>query len=262
MAYIPGVSRIGQAIASDKSKAHSLTIKSNMVAVVTDGSAVVDLGNVGPEAALPVMEGKAMLFKEFGQVDAFPICLATQDTEIIIQTVKAIAPVFGGINLENISAPRCFEIEQRLAEELDIPVMHDDQHGTAVVVLAALLNALKVTGKKVNQIKVVVAGTGASGIACSKILIEAGVQHIIGVDRHGALYKGRQEGMNPAKAWYAENTNPEGRHGALLDVIEGADVFLGLAKPGILPVEGVRRMAPDPIVFLCAGHGDRAQRLP
>ena len=252
MAYTPGVARVCNAIAADKSKAFSLTIKSNTVAVVSDGSAVLGLGNIGPEAAMPVMEGKAMLFKEFGQVDAFPICLATQDTEEIIRIVKAIAPTFGGINLEDISAPRCFEIEQRLVEELDIPVMHDDQHGTAVVVLAALLNALKVTGKKINEIKVVVSGVGAAGVACSKIMMAAGVQHIIGVDRQGAVYRGRTENMNEAKQWYAENTNAAGEQGSLTEVIRGADVFLGLSGPGTMPVEALQLMAADAIVFALA----------
>jgi len=252
MAYTPGVARVCNAIAADKSKVFSLTMKSNMVAVVTDGSAVLGLGNIGPEAALPVMEGKAMLFKEFGQVDAFPICLATQDTEEIIQTVKAIAVGFGGINLEDISAPRCFEIEERLVRELDIPVMHDDQHGTAVVVLAALLNALKVTGKKIDEIKVVVNGVGAAGLACSKILMASGVKNIIGCDRKGAIYKGRIEDMNYAKEWYAENTNPERVQGPLSVAIKGADVFLGLSAPGALTVEALQTMRPDPIVFALA----------
>ncbi len=252
MAYTPGVARVCNAIAADKSKAFSLTIKSNTVAVISDGSAVLGLGNIGPEAAMPVMEGKAMLFKEFGQVDAFPICLATQDTEEIIRIVKAISPTFGGINLEDISAPRCFEIEQRLIEELDIPVMHDDQHGTAVVVLAALLNALKVTNKKINEIKVVVSGVGAAGVACSKIMMAAGVQHIVGVDRQGAVYLGRTQNMNEAKQWYAENTNQQSERGSLVEAIRGADVFLGLSGPGTMPVEALKLMAPDAIVFALA----------
>lgn len=252
MAYTPGVARVCKAIEEDKSKVFSLTIKSNTVAVVTDGSAVLGLGNIGPEAALPVMEGKAMLFKEFGQVDAFPISLATQDTEQIIAAVKAIAPVFGGINLEDISAPRCFEIEERLTRELDIPVMHDDQHGTAVVVLAALLNALKVVNKKINEIKVVVNGIGAAGVACSKILLAAGVQNIIGCDRQGAIYAGRTEGMNEAKEWYAHNTNRQGERGGLIDVIKGADVFLGLSGPGTMSVEALKLMGRDAIVFALA----------
>jgi malate dehydrogenase (oxaloacetate-decarboxylating) len=240
------------AIAADKSKVFSLTIKSNTVAVVSDGSAVLGLGNIGPEAAMPVMEGKAMLFKEFGQVDAFPICLATQDTEAIIAAVKAIAPGFGGINLEDIAAPRCFEVEERLVAELDIPVMHDDQHGTAVVVLAALLNALKVVDKKINEIKVVVSGVGAAGVACSKILMVAGVQNIVGCDRTGAIYAGRTENMNVAKDWYAANTNHQGERGKLTDVIKGADVFLGLSGPGTMSVEDLRLMGRDAIVFALA----------
>jgi malate dehydrogenase (oxaloacetate-decarboxylating) len=252
MAYTPGVARVCLAIAEDKSKAYSLTIKSNTVAVVSDGTAVLGLGDIGPEAAMPVMEGKAMLFKEFAQVDAFPICLATKDTEEIIRIVKAIAPGFGGVNLEDISAPRCFEIEQRLVEELDIPVMHDDQHGTAVVVLAALLNALKVTGKQPADIKVVVGGVGAAGVACSKIIMAAGVKNVIGADHNGAIYRGRSEHMNKMKDWYAEHTNPEGLKGSLGDVIQGADVFLGLSGPGTFTVEMLKKMAKDPIVFALA----------
>ncbi|MEI7554800.1 malic enzyme-like NAD(P)-binding protein [Candidatus Chlorohelix sp.] len=252
MAYTPGVARVCNAIAEDKSKVYSLTIKGNTVAVISDGTAVLGLGNIGPEAAMPVMEGKAMLFKEFGQVDAFPICLSTQNTEEIIQTVKAIAPTFGGINLEDISAPRCFEIEERLINELDIPVMHDDQHGTAVVVLAALLNALKVVNKNIGEIKVVVNGIGAAGVACSKILMAAGVQHIIGCDRRGAVYKGRVEDMNVAKEWYAEHTNFEGERGVLMDAMKGADVFLGLSGPGTVTVEHLKQMGHDPIVFALA----------
>ncbi len=252
MAYTPGVARVCNAIAADKTKAYTLTIKGNTVAIVSDGTAVLGLGNIGPEAAMPVMEGKAMLFKEFGQVDAFPICLNTQDTEEIIMIVKALAPTFGGINLEDIAAPRCFEIEERLVAELDIPVMHDDQHGTAIVVLAALLNALKVTGKKINEIKVVVEGIGAAGIACSKIMMAAGVEHIVGIDRAGAVYRGRFEHMNPVKQWYAEHTNQEREHGSLLEVIHGADVYLGLSGPGAMSVEALKRMAPDAIVFALA----------
>ena len=252
MAYTPGVGRVCEAIKNDKNKVYSLTIKSNSVAVVSDGSAVLGLGNIGPEAALPVMEGKAMLFKEFGNLDAFPLCLATQDTETIIQTVKAIAPTFGGINLEDISAPRCFEIEERLIEELDIPVMHDDQHGTAVVVLAALFNALKVTGKKIDEIKVVVSGVGAAGVACSKILIDAGVQHIVGCDREGAIYRGRVANMNRAKDWYAANTNQECERGPISKVIKGADLFLGLSGPGTIQLDSIKQMAKNPIVFALA----------
>jgi malate dehydrogenase (oxaloacetate-decarboxylating) len=252
MAYTPGVARICNAIAADKAKAYSLTIKGNTIAVVSDGTAILGLGNLGPEAAMPVMEGKAMLFKEFGQIDAFPICLDTQDTEEIIKIVKALAPTFGGINLEDISAPRCFEIENRLIEELSIPVMHDDQHGTAVVVLAAMLNALRVTGKDIHRIKVVVEGVGAAGMACTKMLLAAGVENIVGLDRSGAIYRGREEHMNAAKNWYAEHTNPDLEKGKLMDIIHDADMYLGLSGPGALAVEALRKMAPDPIVFALA----------
>src|SRR5512132_2163290 len=213
MAYTPGVARVCEYIAEDKTKAFDFTIKANTVAVVSDGSAVLGLGDIGPEAAMPVMEGKAMLFKEFGQVDAFPICLATNDPEEIIQTVKLLAPTFGGINLEDISAPRCFVIEERLKEELDIPVFHDDQHGTAVVVMAALINALKIVGKKMDEIKVVVNGVGAAGVACSKIVMAAGVTNIVGCDQKGAIYRGRKEHMNWVKDWYGQNTNPNEEKG-------------------------------------------------
>jgi malate dehydrogenase (oxaloacetate-decarboxylating) len=203
IAYTPGVARVCLAIHKDPSKVYRLTIKRNCIAVVTDGTAVLGLGDIGPAAALPVMEGKAMLFKEFGNVDAFPICLDTKDPDEIVATVTAIAPGFGGINLEDISAPRCFEIEDRLKAALDIPVFHDDQHGTSVVVLAALINALKIVRKQMDEIKVVVLGIGAAGIACTKILLHAGVQNIIGCDFEGAIYRGRKKDMNPAKQWYA-----------------------------------------------------------
>ena len=252
MAYTPGVARVCEAIHEFPEKAYTLTIKKNTVAVVTDGSAVLGLGNIGPAAALPVMEGKAMLFKEFAGVDAFPICLATQDSDEIIRTVKAIATGFGGINLEDIASPRCFEIEQRLQEELDIPVFHDDQHGTAVVVLAALLNALKIVGKRTEDIKVVVNGVGAAGVACTKIIMSAGVRNVIGCDREGAICSGRGPETHPIKAWYAENTNPSRQQGGLRDVIAGADVFLGLSSPGVLTADDVKRMASDPIVFAMA----------
>ncbi len=252
MAYTPGVARVCMAIAEDKEKAQNLTIKRNTVAVVTDGTAVLGLGDIGPEAALPVMEGKAMLFKEFGGVDAFPICLDTKDTEEIIKTVKYIAPEFGGINLEDISAPRCFEIEDRLKAELDIPVFHDDQHGTAVVVLAGVRNALKIVGKKMKDLKVVIAGVGAAGVACAKILMSVGVEDIVGIDRVGIIYKGRKEHMNFMKEWFAEHTNSEGLKGDVADACRGADLFLGVSAPGILKPEHVRSMAKDPVIFAMA----------
>ena len=252
MAYTPGVARICEAIHNSPELAYTLTIKKNMVAVVSDGTAVLGLGDIGPEAAMPVMEGKVMLFKEFGGVDAFPICLATKDPDEIVRTVKAIAPAFGGINLEDISSPRCFEIEERLREELDIPVFHDDQHGTAVVVLAALINATKLVGKKMADLKVVVNGVGAAGVACSKILMAAGVQNIIGCDTKGAIYAERVENMNSIKDWYATHTNPKQERGTIHDIIKGADVFLGLSVPGILTPDDLKTMAADPIVFAMA----------
>ena len=252
MAYTPGVARVSMAIHEDPKRAFSYTIKRNTVAVVSDGTAVLGLGDIGPEAAMPVMEGKAVLFKEFGEVDAFPICLATKDVDEIVNTVKYIAPAFGGINLEDISAPRCFEVEDRLKKEIDIPVFHDDQHGTAVVVLAALINALKIVKKDFPELKVVVSGVGASGVACSKILISVGVKNLIGIDRAGAIYKGRKENMNSIKEWYAQNTNPQRLKGGLMDVIKGADLFLGLSGPGLFPVEALKKMGRDPIVFAMA----------
>src|SRR5215211_7102748 len=252
MAYTPGVARICDAIAKDPDKAFTLTIKKNTIAVVTDGTAVLGLGDIGPAAALPVMEGKAMLFKEFAGVDAFPICLNTKDPDEIVRTVKAISTSFGGINLEDISAPRCFQIEERLREELDIPVMHDDQHGTAVVVLAALINALKIVGKQVSDIKVVVNGVGAAGVACTKIIMAAGVKNIVGCDQTGALYEGRTENMNWVKDWYARNTNSDKEKGKIHDIIKGADVFLGLSVPGVIDEEDVKQMAEKPIVFAMA----------
>ena len=252
MAYTPGVARVCMAIHDEPDNVYKLTIKRNTVAVVTDGSAVLGLGNIGPEASLPVMEGKAMLFKEFGKVDAFPIALNTQDTEEIIKAVKAIAPVFGGINLEDIAAPRCFEVEDRLKKELDIPVFHDDQHGTAVVVLAALINALKIVNKKMSDIKVIVTGVGAAGVACSKIILSAGVKNVIGFDRSGAIYKGRKDHMNYMKEWFAENTNPDGFKGSVGEALEGADLFLGLSGPGTIEAQDLKKMARDPIVFAMA----------
>ncbi len=252
MVYTPGVARVCMAIHADPAAAHQLTIKKNAVAVVTDGSAVLGLGNIGPAAALPVMEGKAALFKEFAGVDAFPLCLDSQDPADIVRTVKLVAPGFGGINLEDISAPRCFEIEERLQKELDIPVFHDDQHGTAVVVLAALLNALRIVKKDLRSLKVVVSGIGASGVACTKMLLAMGVRHIIGLDTKGVLYRGRKEHMNPIKEWYARATNPRNLRGDVLDVMAGADMYLGLSGPGTLPVKAVKRMAKNPIVFAMA----------
>jgi malate dehydrogenase (oxaloacetate-decarboxylating) len=252
MAYTPGVARICDAIYREPEKVFTLTIKKNTVAIVTDGTAVLGLGDIGPAAALPVMEGKAMLFKEFAGVDAFPICLNTKDPDEIVRTVKAISIVFGGINLEDISAPRCFQIEERLREELDIPVFHDDQHGTAVVVLAALINALKLVGKSMDQVKVVVNGVGAAGVACTKIIMAAGVQNIVGCDQTGALYRGRRENMNWMKDWYAQNTNPNEEQGTIHEVIKDADVFLGLSVPGVINEEDLKRMADKPIVFAMA----------
>jgi len=249
IAYTPGVARISRAIADDPRKAFSLTIKHNTVAVVSDGSAVLGLGNVGPLAAMPVMEGKAMLFKTFGKVDAFPICLATQDTKEIIAAVKAIAPTFGGINLEDISAPRCFEIEQTLAEELDIPVFHDDQHGTAAVVLAALYNALKIVGKEISAVRAVISGAGAAGVACSRALLSAGLADVTVCDRAGAIYPGRKEGMNSAKEWLAENTNRRRFKGCLKDALKDADLFLGVSGPNLLKGEDLKKMAKDAIIF-------------
>ncbi len=251
MAYTPGVARVCQAIAEEPAKAWNLTIKQNTVAVVTDGTAVLGLGDIGPEAALPVMEGKAMLFKEFGGVDAFPVCLATKDPDEIVATVTAIAPVFGGINLEDISAPRCFSIESRLREALDIPVFHDDQHGTAVVVLAALLNALRVVGKGIEDVRVVITGVGAAGMATTWMLLAAGVPEIVGCDRHGVLYPGRSDLEGP-KLDYAELTNPRGLRGSADEALAGADVFIGLSGPGAVTVDGIRSMAGDAIVFAMA----------
>jgi malate dehydrogenase (oxaloacetate-decarboxylating) len=256
MAYTPGVARVCAAIQRDPDKAFQYTIKRNTVAVVSDGTAVLGLGDIGPRAAMPVMEGKAMLFKEFAGVDAFPICLDTKDPDEIVAVVSAIAPTFGGINLEDISAPRCFEIEERLKATLDIPVFHDDQHGTAVVVLAALLNALTLTGRRLDDIRIVITGLGAAGIAVTRILMAAGARNIIGCDSHGALHTDRedylQDTMPPIKRWFAEATNPERRAGRPADVIEGADLFIGVSGARVLPAEALGRMAPDPIVFAMA----------
>ncbi|EFM11944.1 malic protein NAD-binding [Paenibacillus curdlanolyticus YK9] len=249
--YTPEVARVCTAIHEDPSKAFTLTIKRNTVAVVSDGSAVLGLGNIGPYAAMPVMEGKAMLFKQFADVDAFPICLDTQDTEAIIAAVKGIAPGFGGINLEDISAPRCFEIEQRLRDELDIPVFHDDQHGTAVVLYAGLLNALKLTGRTLATAKIVVCGIGAAGTACTKMLLAGGARNIVGIDRVGILTVDKSY-ANPMWQWYAEHTNPQRLSGGLTEAIAGADVFIGVSAGGILTRAHVTSMANDPIVFAMA----------
>jgi malate dehydrogenase (oxaloacetate-decarboxylating) len=246
MAYTPGVGRICQAIAQDPAQVFSLTIKSNTVAIVTDGSAVLGLGNLGPAAALPVMEGKAMLFKEFAGVDAFPICLATQDTDKIIETVKNIAPVFGGVNLEDIAAPRCFEIERRLRQELDIPVFHDDQHGTAIVSLAALINALKLVRKPLEAVRIVINGAGAAGIAIARLLRRAGATAIWLCDSKGILSTKRSD-LNPEKQEFAVEAS-----GTLADALKGADVFLGVSVPGVVNPKMVRSMAKDPIVFAMA----------
>lgn len=246
MAYTPGVARICTAIANDPQQVYNLTIKNNTVAIVTDGSAVLGLGNLGPAAALPVMEGKAMLFKEFAGIDAFPICLNTQDTEEIIRTVQNIAPVFGGINLEDISSPRCFEIEARLRETLDIPIFHDDQHGTAIVSLAALINALKLVKKTIGEVCIVINGAGAAGVAIARLLRKAGAQNIIMCDSKGVLSQDRTD-MNPEKLEFAVPSS-----GTLEDAIAGADVFLGVSAPGVLTRSMVRLMAENPIVFAMA----------
>jgi malate dehydrogenase (oxaloacetate-decarboxylating) len=251
IAYTPGVGRVSSAIAEDPSKVWSLTVKQNTVAVVSDGTAVLGLGDIGPEGALPVMEGKAVLFKEFGGVDAWPICLATKDVDEIVRTVTAIAPVFGGINLEDISAPRCFEIERRLRETLDIPVFHDDQHGTAIVVVASLLNALRVVGKELADVRIVMTGAGAAGTAVTKTLLAAGARDVVGCDREGAIH-GDRAGLTPAKAEYAALTNPRGCRGSADDALDGADVFIGLSAPGAVSAAAVRRMADRSIVFAMA----------
>ncbi|GIH08595.1 malate dehydrogenase [Rhizocola hellebori] len=250
-AYTPGVARVCQAIAENPQDARRLTIKRNTVAVVTDGSAVLGLGNLGPLAAMPVMEGKAALFKRFGGVDAWPVCLDTQDTDEIVNIVRAIAPVYGGINLEDIAAPRCFEIEARLRELLDIPVFHDDQHGTAICVLAALTNALRVVGKKLGDVTVVVSGAGAAGTAIMKLLLRQGVGNIIANDRRGVLHRGMPD-LTPNWAWLVEHTNRENYSGDLAGALVGADVFIGVSAPNILTGDDIARMAPRSIVFALA----------
>jgi len=252
MAYTPGVARICEAIRDDERNAFTLSMKGNCVAIVTDGSAVLGLGNIGPLAALPVMEGKAQIFKDFAGVNAFPICLDTQDPAEIVEAVERIAPAFGGINLEDIAAPACFDVEQQLAERLDIPVFHDDQHGTAVVVLAALTNALKIVRKRPRDIRVVFSGAGAAATACVKLLQLARVRDFLVCDSRGSVFAGRRKGMNPAKQWLAEHTNPARRKCSLNAALQGADVFIGLSAPNIVRPSAVKKMAKDPIVFAMA----------
>ncbi|MEI2703574.1 MAG: NAD-dependent malic enzyme [Baekduia sp.] len=256
MAYTPGVARVCEAIAEDPDKAFQYTIKRNSVAVVSDGTAVLGMGDIGPHAAMPVMEGKAMLFKEFAGINGYPICLDTKDPDEIVETVQRIAPAFGGINLEDISAPRCFEIEDRLKATLDIPVFHDDQHGTAIVTLAALLNACKVTGKTLSELRVLVIGLGAAGVAVTKILMSAGVSNIVGADSRGVLSTERsdyQDGSMPGvKRWYAEATNPEALSGTPADVIDGIDLLVGVSGAKVFPAEALARMNDDAMVFAMA----------
>jgi len=252
MAYTPGVARVCEAIAADHRKVWQLTIKGNSVAVVSDGTAVLGLGDIGPEAALPVMEGKAMLFKEFGGIDAYPICLRTKDPDEIVATVKNLSVGFGGINLEDISAPRCFEVERRLQEELDIPVFHDDQHGTAVVVLAALFNALKLSQRTLEQARIVVSGAGAAGMAVTRILLRGGARDIVVCDREGILHEGRLPQLNESKAWLVQHTNPRKLSGRCQHALRGANVFIGVSGPGTVEARHLKHMAPRPIIFALA----------
>ena len=251
MAYTPGVARVCEAIATNPDDARRLTIKGNTIAVVTDGSAVLGLGDIGPAAAMPVMEGKAVLFKEFAGVDAWPICLDTQDTDEIVRTVQLLAPAYGGVNLEDIAAPRCFEIEERLRDLLDIPVFHDDQHGTAIVVLAALTNALRVVDKRLEDVRIVLSGAGAAGVAILKILMAEGATDLLACDSKGLLHSAKQ-GLDPSKAWIVEHTNPEGREGSLKDALKDADVFIGVSGPDILEPDDLAVMAENSIVFALA----------
>ncbi|MCL5066103.1 MAG: NAD-dependent malic enzyme [Firmicutes bacterium] len=250
--YTPGVARVVDAIAKDPSKAFQLTMKRNMIAIVTDGSAILGLGNLGAKAALPVMEGKAVLFKALADVDAFPICLETQNSDEIVETVQRLAPGFGGINLEDIAAPRCFDIERRLSQSLDIPVFHDDQHGTAVVILAGLINAARVVNKPLEDLRVVVAGVGAAGTAATELLLHRGIQDIVGYDREGPLVRGRRHPERPSWDEYAEKTNPHNRDGSLRDLLQGADCFIGVSSGNLLHPEDLAGMAPDAIAFLMA----------
>lgn len=251
LAYTPGVAQPCLEIQKDIGKSYELTRRWNTVAVVTDGTAVLGLGDIGPEAGMPVMEGKCVLFKEFGGVDAIPLCIRSKDVDDIVKTVSLLAGSFGGVNLEDISAPRCFEIEKRLKECCDIPIFHDDQHGTAVITLAGLINALKLVGKDIKDVKIVTSGAGAAGIAIIKLLMSMGLQNVIMTDRTGAIYKGR-DGLNPIKEEMAEITNKDLQKGTLADVIKGADVFIGVSAPGTLTKEMVKTMAKDPIIFACA----------
>ena len=252
LAYTPGVAQPCLEIQKDPDKSYELTRRWNMCAVITDGSAVLGLGNIGPVAGMPVMEGKCVLFKEFADVDAFPLCIRSNDVDEIVNTIYMISGSFGGVNLEDISAPRCFEIERKLKEKCDIPIFHDDQHGTAVITLAGLTNALKVVDKKMDEIKVVTSGAGAAAISITKLLLSAGVKHIVMTDRHGAIYRGRKEGMNWIKDEMAEVTNLQGEKGSLADVMKGADVFIGVSAPGLVTQEMVRSMNRDAIIFACA----------
>ena len=251
MAYTPGVARVCMAIHHDVELSRRYTIRKNTVAIVSNGTAVLGLGDIGPEAAMPVMEGKALLFKEFGGVDGFPICINARTADEVVDFVQRLAPTFGGINLEDIAAPECFEIEERLKASLDIPVFHDDQHGTAVVTLAALWNSLKITGKKMEDLSVVIAGMGAAGVAIGKILINAGVGEIVGCDRTGAIFAGRDQ-LNEAKRWFADHTNPSRKDGTIGEVLRGADVFIGVSAPDLITAADIRSMASDPIVFAMA----------
>ncbi len=252
LAYTPGVAQPCLEIQKDVEKSYELTRRHNMCLVVTDGSAVLGLGDIGPEAGMPVMEGKCVLFKEFGGVDAFPMCIKSKDVDTIVETIYQVSGSFGGVNLEDISAPRCFEIERKLKERCDIPIFHDDQHGTAVITLAGLMNALKVVGKKMDEIKVVMNGAGAAAIAICKLLLANGLRDVILCDRKGAIYEGRKEGMNPIKEEMAKVTNSQNRQGSLADMLAGADVFIGVSAPGAVTTEMVQSMNRDAIIFACA----------
>ena len=252
LAYTPGVAQPCLEIQKDVNKSYELTRRHNMCLVVTDGTAVLGLGDIGPEAGMPVMEGKCVLFKEFGDVDAFPMCIKSKDVDEIVNTIYMISGSFGGVNLEDISAPRCFEIEKKLKEKCDIPIFHDDQHGTAIITLAGLNNAMRVVGKKKEDVQIVVNGAGAAAISITKLLLSAGYKNVILCDRKGAIYEGRKEGMNPIKEELALVTNKEKRAGSLADVIKGADVFIGVSAPGVLTIDMVKTMAKDAVIFACA----------